>query len=220
MKKNLFFAIALACILTSPAFVSCSKELAIEPEEQAPKEEEPGTNPEEVKTRGYWKEGQFIELKTDDQTKFLVMPRLTDNTISSEEVKAVLDSIGVEIEGTSQLYKGRFWVNASIRPEHPSLYVSNKYKSSVKTSERDYLFILPKISVCMKKNVSLDAFLEKYGKHFTQKGIWREYDEEVIYTFDCDCFNSDEILDLIMTIHDEETVLWCEPSINAPIVPD
>ena len=34
MKKNLFLAIALACIVTSPAFVSCSKELAIEPEEQ------------------------------------------------------------------------------------------------------------------------------------------------------------------------------------------
>ena len=48
MKKNLFLAIALACIVTSPAYVSCSKELAIEPEEQAPKEELPTAEMEEI----------------------------------------------------------------------------------------------------------------------------------------------------------------------------
>ena len=209
MKKIAFMSITLMAIF-STAMMSCSEKDPVEP----------NIKPEGSLSRGYWEGDQFIELKTDDQTKYLVMPRRQEHPISSEEVQAILASMDVEIESTDQSYPGRYWVKASTRPEHPSLYVSNKYKSNVNTLEKDYLFILPTLFVGLEKGVSLDAFIEKYTEHLKLNRKWLDFDEGVIYIFDCDCSNSDEVLDLIMEIHKEETVRLCEPDINAPIILD
>ena len=210
MKKNLFFAIALACILTSPAFVSCSKELAIEPEEQAPKEEEPGTNPEEVKTRGYWKEGQFVGLKIDEKGIFFISARPKGSVISDKEVLEILNSLdGIEkVEAMPAPMNGIFKVVSTTTPIHPDLYVSYRYQ----INDDFYNIINPKIFVRLAEGVSVNDFQNRYSEHLNLISEIKNHETIDYYCFGTDFTSSEDVLYLNLKIFEDEDVLWSEPS--------
>ena len=168
---------------------------------------------EEDDKLGYWAKDEFIEFQIADTNVFLVQPRLNENPVSSERLKEILTSIGVEniISGG---YKDRYLVRASERPLHQTLYVSDQYK----TSTADWIYVLPQISFKLASEESLDAILQKYGEYLIQAAPLTN--GSTIHRFNCNVITSAEVLRLAAKIHKESTVLWCEPNLSARIIWD
>lgn len=167
---------------------------------------------EEDDKLGYWAKDEFIEFQIADPNVFLVQPRLNENPVSSERLKEILTSIGVE-NIISEWYKDRYIVRASERPLHQTLYVSDQYK----TSTSDWIYVLPEICLSLETEDSLDAILRKYGEHLIEQ---EDSPNHGLHRFNCDVITSAEVLRLAAKIHIEPTVKWCEANKIVPTILD
>lgn len=168
---------------------------------------------EEDDKLGFWAKREFIEFQIADPNMFLVQPRLNENPVSSERLKEILTSIGVE-DIISGGYEDRYIVRATERPLHQALYVSDQYKMSTS----DWIYVLPQISFKLASEESLDAILQKYGEYLIQAAPLTN--GSTIHRFNCNVITSAEVLRLAAKIHKESTVLWCEPNLSARIIWD
>jgi hypothetical protein len=167
---------------------------------------------EEDDKLGYWAKDEFIEFQIADPNVFLVQPRLNENPVSSERLKEILTSIGVE-NIISEWYKDRYIVRTSERPLHQTLYVSDQYK----TSTADWIYVLPQICLSLETEDSLDAILRKYGEHLIEQ---EDSPNHGLHRFNCDVITSAEVLRLAAKIHIEPTVKWCEANKIVPTILD
>lgn len=168
------------------------------------------TEEDRVSKPGYYCfNNDFVSLQPGLGGLFLVQARLTDSPISKEEVREILKSQHLQ---TFEMKNDRFFIQDWYSPEHHELYVSIQYRCSYATNNaNEHLFVLPQINVLMPADVSSDVVQEKYGEHLTLAGSTAG-DGATLYSFTCDFANSDDVLTLAATIHEEPAVRWCYPS--------
>ena len=195
----------LASIAIVGITVGCDKS---ENEPQLPVQEET----EDDGKIGYWVHDKFIEFQIADPNVFLVQARYIDNPVSQEELPEILTSLGVKNIFAND-YNKRYYVEAETRPQHPGLFVTPQFK----TSTSDWLFIVPEITLSLVTEESLDAILQKYGKHLTEQDNSPSHG---MHRFNCDFATSEEVLRLAAKIHQEPTVNWCTANMIAPIIFD
>lgn len=163
--------------------------------------------PETFVKLGYWFGEEFIELHVAEPNIFYVQPRLSDSPISEEKLEEILTSMNVTSMMPRVLNNG-FLVEMLARPQHPALYVSDRYT----TEGSDGLWVIPRITLCVASDEELDGILEKYGELLTQTDYRKVSTSGCVYRFTCDLATSAEVLMLASSIHSEPTVKWCEPS--------
>jgi hypothetical protein len=87
-------------------------------------------------------------------------------------------------------------------------YISKSYKNNFS----EEIFIRPRIAIALKEDCSIDVLLHNF-----QNVLNVIKQDGHVYLFDCALANSDEIIDIVMQIHEYPEVKWCEPIISADL---
>lgn len=149
--------------------------------------------------RGYWFESHFIGLEKEDTTSFYVQSLSANGILESSLAQLInIDSKDEFVK----LYTGRYIIKCMKRPQIKGLYLSDIYN----TNESEWIIIKPKVSLCLKEGFNLTSIIKKY------EGILSEANHRKgVYRLNCNVLKSDDVLDLVAKLSQEEGVEWCEP---------
>jgi subtilisin family serine protease len=147
----------------------------------------------------YRYQGSKIDLRIDTTLYFIQTKEdLAESLNSILETKI---QVG-EIPAFQRISLNRFLIAGKIPKDRSNDYFSSLYRDN----ENEYIIILPRIGLSLKRGSTLLPILEKFeGK------LRIESESKQHYILICDVSNSEEMLKIAEDLSNENDILWCEP---------